>query len=335
MSAETAGATLNLVSAVGPELVGALGSAAKASFNAVADTVERAVSSSPRIASRPETVPLLSSRQASWASVASASDGSEDGGDEARGFLSDTLGANGRVVAIVETVPIVGQLVAGAQMLAGRRREAKRALAKSTKTTVMGGVAAAAAMTGGALLGAYAAAAGLSSAALGAVGLFGGAMAGSAAGELAGGASQALVEATVYDEADRREIGTQYLTRTPVQWTKGVAVASTVGAVGASVGLQIDQSALAGTLKGSIEQKVVGELTETVAERAIGLRDNCTTITRSSKRSRAAERWRSGWCDSHAAHDDDSDEPEEIGGTGVWAPLPRRQRSGGYGEVHT
>jgi len=239
-------------------------------------------------------------------------------GDEAD-FIKSNFGANGRVTRIAEAIPIVGQAVAGAQLLSGNTREAKRALAKSTKATVMGSVAAGAAVTGGAFLGAYSAAAGIGGAALGAVGLFGGAVAGSAAGELVGGASQALVEATVFNDDDRRTTGTEYLTRTPAQWTAGVAVASTAGAVSASIGLQVNCT----MLSGRIEQKVAAELAEAAAGRAIA-----PHLERRPSSKRRRELARLDVDDSMMGTED-----QQMGECGCEPPMPRRTRSGGYGEL--
>lgn len=295
--------------AVAPEIVNAVGSAAKATFAVAADRLEQNFHGKPHHDSS-EAAPLLRRDDSSNAS----SNASQDALSELT--TTGNFGASGRVTLIAESVPIVGQLVAGTHLLAGNVREAKRAFAKSTKSTVMGSIAASAAVTGGALLGTYGAAVGLSGAALGALGWMGGAAAGSAAGEVAGGASQALIEATVYDEADRRRLGTCYLQRTPAQWGAGVAAASTAGVVGAGVGLHVDSTMLVGR----IEQKVAGELAETVTERATlamapGLR------RQASKRRR--ERLARLTEEETELYYDSSCEP----------PRPRRTRSHGYGAV--
>lgn len=241
-----------------PQLVNMIGAGAKHTFNAAADHLEQQPSAR-------DYAPVAQQCSDSDDEEAGGDDDEAGGDDDAstqpNKFWTHNFGANGKMTKIAEAVPVVGQLLAGAHLLTGNKPEAKRALAKSTKSTVMGSVAAGAAVTGGALLGA---AAGLGTVAT-AVGLYGGAVAGAAAGELAGGASQALVEAAVYDDVDRTQIGTEYLSRTPQQWGAGVAVASTVGAVGASVGLHVDHS----VFSGRIEQKVAAELTETVASRGL------------------------------------------------------------------
>ena len=195
------GGTLNIIEAVAPEIVSAAGGAAKATFRAAADAVERVCESRERreLMQAEDTVPLVSQQ-----SNSSAMSTDEEEVPPQPSFAERNFGANGRVTMVVEGLPVLGQVIAGTQLISGHTREAKRALARSTKSTVMGTVAAAGAITGGAALGAYGAAAGFGAAAATAIGLYGGAVAGSAAGELAGGASQALVEATVYDEADRR-----------------------------------------------------------------------------------------------------------------------------------
>jgi len=311
--------------AVASELVNVAGSAAKYTFNATADMFEQSFSN--RDAKSDEVRPL---RQTSVDGhdhdhddvqpQRQTSNDSETGSvAPSAGLLStENFGANGRVTMVIESVPVVGQLVATTQLLTGHVREAKRALARSTKSTVMGGVAASAAVAGGAMLGTYGAAVGLGTAALTAVGWMGGAAVGSAAGDLTGGASQALVEATVYDDADRQQLGTDYLRRTPAQWGAGIAVASTAGVVGASVGLHVDS----GVLTGRIEQKVASELTETVAQRvslalAPGLR------RQSSKRRRQLAR-----LDVERYVGDGGEEVH-----GEEPPMPRRTRSRGYGAV--
>lgn len=233
---------------------------AKATFGAVADRIEttwKRMPSDPHDASEAER--LLEEAPEEEEEEKQQADASRVGD-----FLQDNLGTNGRVTRIAEGLPLVGHVVAGVQLLSGHTLEAKRALARSTKNTMVAAVATSAAIAGGTAIAGYSAALGVSSAALGLVGLVGGAMAGGAAGELAGGTSQALLEATVYNEDDRKAIGTEYLGRSPAQWGAGVAVASTVGAVGAGVGLGVDGSMLSGRL----EQKLATELTETVAQRA-------------------------------------------------------------------
>ena len=66
-----------------------------------------------------------------------------------------------------------------------------------------------------------------------------------------------------------------------------MAVASTAGAVGASIGLHVD--ALGGPLASRLEQKVASELTETLADRALSTA--APTLKRmSSKRRRELAR---------------------------------------------
>ena len=264
--------------AFGNEIVNAVGSLAKAAFQELFELCDKTMSGD-----QPhdlfESVPLCRSY----------SDSSSDGGDvgttEAdqplldasnqyetvplRRSCNDTsssgraigapevdellFGANGRATRLGESVPVVGQIIAGVQIIAGNLQAAKRALARSTKSTIMAGVTGIVAACAGPLS--------LGSATLGWVG---GAVVGAAAGELAGGTSQAIVEGGVYEDMDRCQIGTDYLRRSPAGWAAGVAVASTAGVIGASVGLHVDVSALAG----GVEQKVASELTEVVAERA-------------------------------------------------------------------
>ena len=151
-------------------------------------------------------------------------------------------------------------------------------------------------------------------------------MAGSAAGEIAGGASQALVEATVYDEADRRATGTEYLHRSPAQWTAGVAIASAGAAAGAGVGAL--PSIAVSTLKGSVEVKVAGELAETVAQRTVNAVAPVFKRTASKRRRELAR------LDAEA-HDAGIELHDTSG-----PPMARRTRSrdqqasnGGYGAV--
>ena len=317
----TASATVKLLEAATPEIVGAVGGAAKATFNATADVIERVFKGREREEPQPETVPLMRQQSSNGEDTAS-----EDEEKEQPGFIERNFGSNGRVTMIVESVPAIGQVIAGTQLLSGHTREAKRALAKSTKSTVMGTVAAGAALTGGAVLGAYGATIGLTAAAATAVGLYGGAVAGSAAGEIAGGASQALVEATVYDEADRRATGTEYLHRSPAQWTAGVAIASAGAAAGAGVGAL--PSIAASTLKGSVEVKVAGELAETVAQRTVNAVAPVFKRTASKRRRELAR------LDAEA-HDAGIELHDTSG-----PPMARRTRSrdqacsnGGYGAV--
>mmetsp|Transcript_35251 Transcript_35251/g.92503 ORF Transcript_35251/g.92503 Transcript_35251/m.92503 type:complete len:336 (-) Transcript_35251:565-1572(-) len=303
--------------AIVPELVNAVGSTAKYTFSVTADVIEQSFSSGSAPATD-ETRPLRRQTSSGSGSIERQSSNDDDG-DPSSGFTwTDNFGASGRVTMIAESVPLVGQLVATAQLLTGHVHEAKRALAKSTKSTVMGGVAASAAVAGGAMLGAYGGAIGLGTAALSAVGWMGGAAVGSAAGELTGGASQALVEATVYDDTDRRKLGTEYLSRTPAQWGAGLAVASTAGVVGASVGLNVDSN----MLMGRIEQKVASELTETVATRAsLAIAPGLRRISSKRRRELASL--------DHVSYvsDDDGEDADGV------PPMPRRMRSQGYGTV--
>jgi hypothetical protein len=270
-----------------PELVNFIGSSSKVVFETACDRLIEAMT--PRGSQADEREWLLAEKSSGDSrSDAEDADHGESVSCKARIYhLCDAnFGANGRATRVAECVPILGQIVATMQLLSGHTKEAKRALAKSTKSTIGGGLAAGAAVTGGAALSAYGVALGINGGALGAVGLFGGAVAGGAAGELAGGATQALVEKAVYSEGDRWLLGTEYLDRSPAQWTAGLAVASTVGAVGASVGCHVNHEVLLGKL----EQKVASELTETVATRAAAMVPGLRRMP--SKRRCEVKRWK-------------------------------------------
>ena len=124
----------------------------------------------------------------------------------------------------------------------------------------------------------------------------------------------------MYNDSDRQRLGTEYLGRTPAQWTAGLAVASTVGAVGASVGLHVDQSAL----HGRIEQKVASEVSEAVANRAsLAVAPGLRRIPSKRRREQLAL---IGLDHEEAEAELGSEQPA---GEPVLSE-PRRQRSGGY-----